>query len=92
MKKSIWYDGISLPEFQALDGDSATDTVIVGGGIAGLLCAYFLHKRGVPYILIEKDKICGGTTGNTTAKITYQHGLLYHKLMKKEGEECARIP
>lgn len=66
-----------------------TDVLIIGGGIAGILTAYFLDKNGVDYILVEKDKICSGITGRTTAKITAQHGLIYQKLVKSMGVENA---
>jgi protoporphyrinogen/coproporphyrinogen III oxidase len=36
------------------------DVVIVGGGIAGLACAYELHKRGVPFLLLEAGARAGG--------------------------------
>lgn len=68
-----------------------TDVLIIGGGIAGILTAYFLQEKGVPYILVEKDKICGGTTGNTTAKITFQHGLVYNKIVRSNGLKNAEI-
>ena len=66
-----------------------TDVLIIGGGIAGILTAYFLDKNGVDYILLEKDKVCSGITGRTTAKITAQHGLIYQKLVKDIGVENA---
>jgi oxygen-dependent protoporphyrinogen oxidase len=33
--------------------------VIIGGGIAGLACAYELHKAGWPVTVVEKDKLGG---------------------------------
>lgn len=90
MEKSIWESGVSLPKFPSLTDGEECEVAIVGGGIAGLLLAYRLHSRGVPYILIEKGRICSGTTKNTTAKITAQHGLIYGKLMGNEGQEPAR--
>jgi protoporphyrinogen/coproporphyrinogen III oxidase len=33
---------------------------IVGGGIAGLACAYELHKRSVPFVLLEAGTRLGG--------------------------------
>ena len=87
--KSIWQE-TKIPEFPSLDGDIKTDVAIVGGGMAGLLTAYFLHREGVKYVLCEKDRICGENTMNTTAKITAQHGLLYHKLLRNSGEYAAR--
>lgn len=89
--KSIWRDGAALPEFEPLNGDVKTDVLIIGGGLAGLLCAYKLKEAGVDYLLIEAEKVCSGVTGNTTAKITAQHGLLYHKLVKRFGVERARM-
>lgn len=87
--ESIWHD-TELPEFPQLQGELHTDVLIIGGGMAGLLTAYFLQKSGVKYVLVEKERIGFGVTGNTTAKITTQHGLIYHKLLKDGGEEVAR--
>lgn len=86
---SLWNETVSRQDFPTLKGDINTDVLIIGGGIAGILTAYFLQENGVPYILVEKDRICGGTTGNTTAKITFQHGLIYHKLLRGVGPEKA---
>lgn len=91
MKKSLWNDNIKLPEFEALKGEVKTDVLIIGGGIAGILCAYQLKKSGVEYILVEGDKIASGITENTTAKITFQHGLIYSRIIKSYGEEKAKM-
>lgn len=88
---SIWTQDISLPKFSKLTHDITTDVLVIGGGIAGILTAYCLNKKGVDCVLVEKDRILGGTTGNTTAKITYQHGLIYNKLMKSHGIEGAEM-
>ena len=88
--KSVWQANSKLPEFPKLDKDVKTDVLIIGGGISGILTAYFLHQNGVKYILVEKDKICSGTTQNTTAKITFQHGLIYQKILKSGGIEAAQ--
>lgn len=89
--KSLWHAGVKMPEFPKLQGDTKTDVLIIGGGIAGILTAYFLHQKGVKYVLVEKGRLCCGTSGNTTAKITFQHGLIYDKLLKSFGAENARI-
>lgn len=88
--KSIWQETAKLPHFEQLDKDIHTDVLIIGGGIAGILTAYFLHQNRVKYVLIEKNRICSGTTQNTTAKITYQHGLIYHKILKAYGLDTAK--
>ena len=79
-----------MGEFPELRKDIKTDVLIIGGGITGILTAYMLKQKGIGYVLVEKDRICGETTGNTTAKITYQHGLIYSKLLKNEGLESAQ--
>lgn len=88
---SVWKDDSKLPEFEKLRGDLKTDVLIIGGGMAGILCAYMLEKEGVDYALAEAETICAGITGNTTAKITSQHGLIYDKLVREFSVEQARM-
>lgn len=89
--QSIWTDTLHLPSFDRPTHDLKTDVLIIGGGLAGLLCAYMLRQAGVDYALIEAEKICSGTTANTTAKLTSQHGPVYHKLLRDFGTEAARM-
>lgn len=89
--ESVWSANSQLPRFPKLKNDRKTDVLIIGGGIAGILTAYFLHQKGINYILVEKEQICGGNTKNTTAKITSQHGLIYHKLLKNFGLEKTKM-
>ena len=88
---SIWSDQITFPTFPVLKQDIKTDVLIIGGGIAGILCAYQLQQSGVKYALVEASTLCSGITKNTTAKITSQHGLIYHKLFKKFGAEKTKL-
>ncbi len=83
---SVWSDTIKLPSFDPLEHALNTDVLIVGGGLAGLLCAWRLQQLGVDHALVEADTVCGGVTKDTTAKITAQHGLIYAKL----GREAAK--
>ncbi len=36
-----------------------TEVLVIGGGIIGLACAYFLHRAGRKVCLIEKEKVGG---------------------------------
>lgn len=88
---SVWTDSVNWHKFPTLEGNITTDVLIIGGGMAGILCAYMLKKSGVDCILAEAKQICGGVTKNTTAKITLQHGLIYDKLVCKFGRSNARL-
>ena len=90
-QSSVWTNTTKLPEFESLRGDKKTDVLVIGGGICGLLCAYFLHQAGMDYILAEGSRIAGGITKNTTAKITSLHGLIYAKLIRSIGKEKAEM-
>lgn len=87
---SIWTQDVTLPRFQPLNRDLKVDVLIIGGGMAGILCAHMLAKTGIRYALVEADRIGSGTTKNTTAKLTFSHRLLYQKLIKKYGKENAK--
>ena len=88
---SIWLRTAQKPQFDALDGNKKVDVLIIGGGIAGILCTYKIKNAGVDCMLVEADEVCGGITKNTTAKITLQHGLIYDKMIKRFGEDKARL-
>jgi glycine/D-amino acid oxidase-like deaminating enzyme/nitrite reductase/ring-hydroxylating ferredoxin subunit len=76
-------------EYPALSEDAKADVIVVGGGIAGITCAYLLSKEGLAVAVLEADRIAHGTTGHTTAKVTSQHGLIYNKLTEQLGNELA---
>lgn len=82
---SLWEQTWEHTPFPPLEGDTSTDVLIIGGGMAGVLCAYWLQRAGVPYLLAEAETIGSGTTKNTTAKITSQHGLIYDRLIRTLG-------
>ena len=87
-KRSLWSD-VEIGSFPTLSGDEKTDVLIIGGGIAGVLCAHHLKAAGVDHILIEKGRVLSGVTRNTTAKITAQHGLIYSEIADKYGVGAA---
>lgn len=89
--KSLWYYTATGSHFPELRRDIQTDILVIGGGLAGLLCAYFLHTDGADVTLVEANTICGGISGNTTAKITSQHGAVYNDLINRFGVQKAKL-
>ena len=87
---SIWHDGASANGFPTLGRDIRADILVIGGGMAGVLCAHRLQEAGARVVVAEARTIGSGITKNTTAKITAQHGLLYAKLAKQRGHAIAQ--
>lgn len=88
--KPLWNDDVKAINFTPMNGDRYADVLIIGGGMTGILCAYQLKRQGVDCLLLEADRVGGGTTDGTTAKITAQHGLIYRKLLSRYGADFAR--
>lgn len=88
--KSIWSMTEALPDRDPLPGSITVDTAVIGGGMAGILTAYQLQRRGVEAVVLEADKVGSGQTKNTTAKITSQHSLIYSRLVRQFGAARAR--
>lgn len=89
--ESIWTQDAALPHFPPLQGEVKTDVLVIGGGMAGLLCAWHLHQAGADCLVAEEGTVGRGITQNTTAKITLHHSLIYHKLIKTFGPDTARL-
>ena len=88
--KSYWIeefdDKINFPEVKE---DLETDVCIIGGGLTGVSCGYYLSKE-MKVIVLEKDKICSSTSGKNTGKVTSHHGLFYKYLIDTNGEKFAK--
>lgn len=89
--ESVWSKEVTIPERSSLKEDLQVEAAVIGGGMAGILTAYALKCQGKEVIVLEADRIAGGQTKNTTAKITCQHGMIYDKLIKFYGKEKASV-
>lgn len=87
--QSIWKQTSTSPEAYQKSRESETETIVIGAGMAGIVTAWFLQAQGSPVIVLEANTVGSGQTGNTTAKITSQHGLIYQKLLSSFGIEKA---
>lgn len=87
--QSLWQD-VNFEKQNRLYGTQVADCTVIGAGMAGLLTAYELQKRGFGVIVLEAGRLGCGATAHTTAKITAQHGLKYDKLIRKHGLSAAK--
>ena len=88
---SLWLsENLNNRQFDSLNKDISTDICIIGAGMFGLTCGYYLSKTGLKVTIIEKSDIATKTTGHTTAKITSQHGLFYSYLVDTYGFQFAK--
>lgn len=88
---SLWHATESAPKFDALTGEHTADVAVIGAGITGLTAAALLRERGRSVIVLEKEKVAGGETGNTTAHITEAVDARYHYLKRKYSPEDAKL-
>lgn len=88
--ESVWRQQCQIRPRPALRHDMAADVVVIGAGMAGVLIAHALQETGLHVVVLEADRIGGGQTQNTTAKITSQHGMIYDKLTRSMGVCKAR--
>ena len=51
--ESIWTNNTGKKDFEMLSRNQKTNTVVIGGGMAGVLTAYYLQQVGVPVIVLE---------------------------------------
>ncbi|MBP3460528.1 MAG: FAD-dependent oxidoreductase [Lachnospiraceae bacterium] len=89
--KSVWEEAVEIGERKSLEGNLDVDVAVIGAGMAGILTAFALKCQGKNVVVLEADRIGSGQTGKTTAKITAQHGLIYHKMIRRYGVEKASV-
>lgn len=91
--QSIWeiMDKKIKIDKKEIDENHIFDVIVVGAGMAGLLIAHRLKEAGKDVLVLEAKRVGSNVSSKTTAKITCQHGLKYHNLIKNIGEEKAKL-
>ncbi|MEU4311081.1 FAD-dependent oxidoreductase [Nocardia sp. NPDC024068] len=87
--ESYWMQSTEQTSYPRVTGDIDADVAVIGGGIAGLCCAWEIAGTGRSVTVLEADRIVSGTTGYTTAKVSAQHTLVYDSLRSSFDAETA---
>ena len=87
--RSFWIDTSGTTAYPALSGRVSVDVAVLGGGITGVAVAAHLKRAGMTVALVEARRLCHGTTGHTTGKLSSLHGLIYETLTSSFGQEGA---
>ena len=82
--RSLWMDTAPAPDRSDRVLPLTADLVVLGAGIAGLTVACRLAEAGRDVLLLEAGQVAAGVSGNTTAKLTAQHGLRYDRLVRNK--------
>jgi glycine/D-amino acid oxidase-like deaminating enzyme/nitrite reductase/ring-hydroxylating ferredoxin subunit len=88
---AFWLDRRDEAFDNIVSSDLDLDVAIVGGGMVGLHCAYFLRHAKLDVGVFEARRIGRQATGKSTAKITSQHGAKYRSLVKDFGKDGALL-
>lgn len=89
--ESLWLATTPPTAFPPLSAGVHVDVAVLGGGIVGITTAWLLKQAGYRVAVIEARRIAAGVTGNTTAKVTALHGLIYRHLIDHAGVDRARL-
>ncbi len=87
----FWQTNEKDEKHPSLKTDVSCDVVIIGGGLVGILCAFRLSKRGLHTVVLEKMRICSGTSGYSTAKITPLSGRLFTHTLENFGKDAVKL-
>lgn len=87
----FWYTKNKQRSHKNLSKNMNADSVVVGGGLAGLTCAQQLSKAGQKVVLLEKDFCGAGASGKSSGFITPDSELEVQDLIDNFGQQAAKI-
>ena len=82
--ESLWNSYLESSK-KELKEDISCDVLIIGGGLSGLLTAYYLKDSNLQVTVVERNKIGSGITSKMTGKVTLLQDIL-SKISDKDIE------
>lgn len=89
MQSNLWFP--VKPEFPKLEKNISCDVAVIGAGIAGISCAYFLQEKGFDVAVIEKDEIGSAATGASSGILFQGSGEELNETIELMGEKKTRV-
>jgi len=77
--------------FPVLKQDERVDVAIVGAGIAGISCAYYLQKLGYKVAVTERDEVGSSATGASSGILYYGSGGNFVEAIQRYGKANAAM-
>src|SRR3989344_2019918 len=88
MKHEVFWKNPGYKVRKPLTQDITCDYLIVGGGVTGVSLAYFLAKDSVKnVVLIEKDTVASGATGNAAGTLVIKAELDMAQMLQSFGRK-----
>lgn len=72
-----------ISTYPLLEEQIKCEVLVVGGGISGALMAYVLNKQGVDTVLLEKERVCGGSTSANTGLLQFSNDCTLTDLIQQ---------
>ncbi|MBE0535981.1 MAG: FAD-dependent oxidoreductase [Phycisphaerae bacterium] len=87
--RAFWQEGVERRRYPQMDGDVRCHTLVVGAGITGLTAAMRLVLTGRNVVVIDMNRVGGGTTGYSTGHLDNHYDRRLRKLIDTFGTEDA---
>lgn len=88
---STWATGAAWRRAGVLKKDVAIDVCVIGAGIAGMTVAYLLGRAGRSVAVLDRGRIAGGNTEQTTAHLSNAIDDRYVEIERIHGLEGAKL-
>lgn len=87
---TLWNTINKIPaQYNYLDNDIDCDVAIIGGGVTGALCAYYLSAAGVNTVMVDKSIFGYSSTSASTSILQYEIDNDLYIMKETMGDEPA---
>lgn len=90
LKDQVYWYTLHQPQIAPLERDLSVDLAVVGGGMAGLMCAQQARDRGLKVAILEAQYCGAGASGKSSGFITPDSELELSDLIADYGPSRAK--